>query len=111
MDTSRSSRDAPMVGSALAAVGLPGRDPAHLFGPAPSARLHERTFLEVHRDDVAAADDAHLEPALLVVRLPRVDAGELVVERVDVADVVKRLATALAGEHVVDGLFHALSRD
>src|SRR5690554_2333165 len=55
-----------------------------------------------HLEQAVARDHPHIEPLLFVVRVVRVHAGELIVRRVQVADVAERLAPALAREYLVD---------
>lgn len=55
-----------------------------------------------HLVQVVARDDPHVEPLLFVVGVERVDAGELRIGRIQVADMTDRLAAALTSEDFED---------
>src|SRR5690606_8992881 len=81
----------PLCSSGLAALRA-------LAGGRRRLRVAAVEYLE----QAVPRDHPHVEPLLFVVRVVRVHAGELVVRRVQVADVAKRLAPALAREYLVD---------
>src|SRR5680860_12980 len=69
----------------------------------------ERPIGEIHRQYCATRNDTHLEPVLLIVRVPRADPRKLVVQRIDIPDVPERLIARLACKHLKNRLDHTLT--